>query len=1357
VKKAKSEARVHAISEQSHAPESQPAQGYQYQGPVSYGDAVFCVENVDSGNQPAISIVPCMDDVSQRTTTTSASGRFDPSIDDVLQAAPADSVVACLDNQRTTTTSASGRFDPSIDDVLQAAPADSVVACLDNQRTTTTSASGRFDPSIDGVLQAAPAGSVVACLDDVSKRAIANSTSGCLVLPDDGTSLVPVPSTNGAAVFSISDGQVGCDAAVAMTYTLQVPQRETLFVLDGASTVAVVQDPAICYNIRPASLNLKVGGQGKPTLVHCKQVGMFRAFSVVDDKKFQLEIEVRIIPGFGVNILPECYFLQNGYSINKNGCAATVVAPSGGVVLRAQAQRHDRSWLFYVALRQDPVSVPEPAREASNVHYTVAPLLLPVSTYVFHVDEGERELQALLPLSSELDACYRVGRSVSSAKDAASLAQLWHSRFAHRDMRECVKQIGLPMPKNLPACVTCIKAKSKRGSLTGSGGLHDAQRPGQVFAWDHCGPFPRNAWDGSNFLSLKVCLFSGKVAPVMTNTTANCVEEWSSHVLQVEAHFGRQVVSRLVTDDAPYWKDKRMEDFNKARGIVHTPTPPYTQELNPAERVIGTVLSMTRAALEPTNAPGGAYGECILAQCFVLDVTPHRQGGKLTRKEKWHGKPLPRQHLPLRVWGCAAWVHLFYGDRGKIGNPSKLDARASLHMFVGYAPAAMGWRVASLPDFKIRTALHVTFVEDHFPCRTDVNRELAPFGTFLPSSGLTGSDRGAPQAHSYPQRARVPSATALEAIANGPPSPPDFAYLVVDHALATFYGEKQHQLDEHLNYIEHCIDDVFMETYCAVVYAATPVKPSTYPKALLSHDGHRFRQALNREVTQHNKNRTFGPALSPDKLPPGVKPIPLSVLAKVKRCGLHKARAIIKGFHMQQGVDFNETFAPVPCLSVLRLLLAWAAKHDWEIKQGDITTAFLLADMDTEVYVRVPNWFCENATGNEKGFSIRRLLKAVPGIPQGPRLWHQLSKSVFRDLNLVQCKSEWCLYYCHKRKLYLLVWVDDLFLFFPSSVMEHAVRLWADLNKAFDLGEWEDINDCLSCMVTRDRSRRTITMSQEAAVHALVERANLTDANPADTPMVPGRKLSKADGPSPEDAKVMVDDQKLYLSLVASCIWLVSWTRPDIAYAVSKLCRFMHNPGTVHFTALKRLLRYLRDTSHYGLKYSFVQDGATASSPKRGIYAYYDASHADCPDTRRSTVAYVFFFEGAPISWKTRLHTYVTTSTNHSEYCSAAAAAREAKFFEKVAVELGFSHYVQPIDMFSDSKGAIAMAYNPVMRAASKHVDLADHYAREMQERGTITISYVGTRDMVADILTKPLGTADFARHAAVLVHKLSN
>ena len=88
-------------------------------------------------------------------------------------------------------------------------------------------------------------------------------------------------------------------------------------------------------------------------------------------------------------------------------------------------------------------------------------------------------------------------------------------------------------------------------------------------------------------------------------------------------------------------------------------------------------------------------------------------------------------------------------------------------------------------------------------------------------------------------------------------------------------------------------------------------------------------------------------------------------------------------------------------------------------------------------------------------------------------------------------------------------------------------------------------------------------------------------------------------------------------------------------------------------------------------------------------------------------------------------------------------------------VAIGFGLFVGPIDLFSDSKGAIAMTYNPVQRAASKHVDLADHYAREQQERRTITISHVGTKDMRADILTKPLAHNDFARHAAFLVHRV--
>ena len=142
---------------------------------------------------------------------------------------------------------------------------------------------------------------------------------------------------------------------------------------------------------------------------------------------------------------------------------------------------------------------------------------------------------------------------------------------------------------------------------------------------------------------------------------------------------------------------------------------------------------------------------------------------------------------------------------------------------------------------------------------------------------------------------------------------------------------------------------------------------------------------------------------------------------------------------------------------------------------------------------------------------------------------------------------------------------------------------------------------------------------------------------------------------------------------------------------------------------LKRLLRFMSTTRNHGLVYDF---GPKNTNPRK-IYGLYDSAHADCPDTRKSTNAYNFFLAGCPISWNTKLHTYVTTSTNHSEYCAAAKAAREAVWLQNIALALGLPKLVRPINLYSDSKGAIGMVYNPVLRSASKHVDLADHYARE--------------------------------------------
>jgi hypothetical protein len=104
----------------------------------------------------------------------------------------------------------------------------------------------------------------------------------------------------------------------------------------------------------------------------------------------------------------------------------------------------------------------------------------------------------------------------------------------------------------------------------------------------------------------------------------------------------------------------------------------------------------------------------------------------------------------------------------------------------------------------------------------------------------------------------------------------------------------------------------------------------------------------------------------------------------------------------------------------------------------------------------------------------------------------------------------------------------------------------------------------------------------------------------------------------------------------------------------------MHNAGSEQLSALKRLLRYLQKSADKGLRYDF----SASAKFKKGVYDYYDESHADCPDTLKSTLAYVFYFEGCPITWNSKLHSLITTSTDHSEYCAAAKAGSEAKWLE---------------------------------------------------------------------------------------------
>ena len=1152
---------------------------------------------------------------------------------------------------------------------------------------------------------------------------------------------------------------VGADIVTAIRQGFPTPlakEGDLIMLVDGGATSVIIQDRTKLSNLRPANIAIKVGGG----LLTCKQVGDFYYVARANGKFVVNHAVARYMPDFGFDILPESLYLAAGALIVKG--KSTLEAKNGNNVLLI-AEKHPRCWLYFAKIT--PISAPpqgtsylspffpkEKAKIATHAHAHSASVAQECSdsaslalghAYPTFIETAHITIDSDAFEGANYDKSVpEINLVARSQSISSNELLLWHRKYGHRNFKDVCTMLGIPVPAKLPVCTTCIQAKSKRHPLRRRDTpLYDAPRPGYAWSCDFAGPFRCTTAGGNQYLSVKVDVYSKFIAPRMAKTPAEFLQEFKDFVAELESDAGHpHVVAQLIADSASYYKlNKELIDFCRKKGIIRLYAPPQTQSLNGlAERTIAVLIEMAVAMLIDSGLPRRFYGEALMYASYLLNRLPFAAGTRVTRLEMYKQKLLPNQHSHTHTFGCAAYKQLAH----PLGKPvDKLDAKSKLCIFIGVNTREQTYRLIEPVHFgKVEGSAHCIFVEDMLPAKktSSINtgsQIFAPLnwdtqerqeGDQTPARSPTRAiTTGAPRRS---DREWAPSGSALRNLALGPPEPP--RDLQDEH-------EGKHDTDAGIAAAEFHHD---------VVFASTPDSPSIND-ALTGPDKLKWRAALISEVQSHIANKTLGPPLS--EIPPGFTAIPLDVITKVKRDGRMKMRAILKGYLMMMGMHFNQTFAPVPQISTFRFFLALSCFLDWEIWQGDYRTAFLGAEMDTELYTKVPNWFRLDPDPTDTGFTYHRVLKAIPGCPQGPRLFHKKSHSVYtKKMKLIQSKQEYTLYFDKERQLFLLVWVDDTFLFFPTSSTKAAAALWKGLQGEFDLADAEPISDCLGCIITRDRAHKRMFLSQDIAITKLLIKSGLGLAAPADTPLVPGKPLSSADCPTEAERLVLADQRRWYLSTVASLIYFSHWTRPDMAHAVSKLCRFMHNPGKPHITALKRALRYLKGTANYGLLYDFSK---SQSNLKLGIYGLYDAAHADCPDTLKSTTAYLFFLAGSLISWHTKLHTYITTSTNHSEYCTAAKASREAKWFSMLASTIGFAHLASPVNLFSDSKGAISMTHNPVHRSASKHVDLADHYARECQERGITTVSYLNTAEMTADLLTKQLPRIAFEKHRATM------
>ncbi|KAK8963153.1 hypothetical protein KSP40_PGU007585 [Platanthera guangdongensis] len=236
------------------------------------------------------------------------------------------------------------------------------------------------------------------------------------------------------------------------------------------------------------------------------------------------------------------------------------------------------------------------------------------------------------------------------------------------------------------------------------------------------------------------------------------------------------------------------------------------------------------------------------------------------------------------------------------------------------------------------------------------------------------------------------------------------------------------------------------------------------------------------------------------------------------------------------------------------------------------------------------------------------------------------------------------------------------------------------------------------------------------------------------TPLEHGQKLQRDEGR-------VLHDPLVFRALVGSLIYLTI-TRPDIAYAVGRVSRYMAEPRQSHLVAAKHILKYVKSTSDMGLLYRRDSDFA--------LLGYTDADYDGDSDDRRSTSGYVFTCGSSNISWCSKKQDSVSVSTTEAEYKASALAAREAIWLRRL-IEDVHEEVQEPTLLRGDNESALKLVNNPVCHTRTMHIEIDHHFIREKVLEGSLLVGHVRSEDNLADIFTKPLSKGPFERLRSLL------
>ena len=298
------------------------------------------------------------------------------------------------------------------------------------------------------------------------------------------------------------------------------------------------------------------------------------------------------------------------------------------------------------------------------------------------------------------------------------------------------------------------------------------------------------------------------------------------------------------------------------------------------------------------------------------------------------------------------------------------------------------------------------------------------------------------------------------------------------------------------------------------------------------------------------------------------------------------------------------------------------------------------------------------------------------------------------------------------------MYVDDIVV--TGNDLEGREDLKRCLIKEFEIKELGRLKYFLGIEVAH--SKHGIFISQQKYIVDLLKETGKLGCKPTETPIEPNHRLGEAH----EDVAV---DKGTYQRLVGRLIYL-SHTRPDIAYAVSIVSQFMHNPKGVHLQAVHRILQYLKGTPGKGILFK-KGEGLT-------LEAYSDADYAGSIVDRRSTSGYCTFLGGNLVTWISKKQNVAARSSAEAEFKAMALGICELLWLKIILEDLKIQ-WEAPMRLYCDNKSAISIAHNPVQHDRTKHIEVDRHFIKEKLDSGLICTPFVSIGSQLADVLTKGL------------------